>query len=44
MYQRVPLGLALLDTSVLTKDITATTRRPDPSSFVAGVRAGTVRA
>ncbi|MFD3658703.1 PIN domain-containing protein [Streptomyces sp. NPDC058620] len=43
MYQRGPLRRALLDTSVLTTDIIAATRRRDPSSFVAGGRAGTVR-
>lgn len=43
LYQRGPLRRALLDTSVLTTDIIAATRRRDPSSFVAGARAGTVR-
>ncbi|MDT0309657.1 PIN domain-containing protein [Streptomyces sp. DSM 44917] len=43
LYQRGPLRRALLDTSVLTTDIIAATRRPAPSSFVAGARAGTVR-
>jgi hypothetical protein len=43
LYQRGPLRRALLDTSVLTTDIIAATRRPTPSSFVAGARAGTVR-
>jgi hypothetical protein len=43
MYQRGPLRRALLDTSVLTTDIIAATRRPALSSFVAGARAGTVR-
>ncbi|MEV5129811.1 hypothetical protein OG322_17345 [Streptomyces sp. NBC_01260] len=43
LYQRGPLRRALLDTSVLTSDIIAATRRRDPSSFVAGARAGTVR-
>lgn len=43
LYQRGPLRCALLDTSVLTTDIIAATRRPAPSSFVAGARAGTVR-
>lgn len=43
LYQREPLRRALLDTSVLTTDIIAATRRPAPSSFVAGARAGTVR-
>ncbi|MFF2411984.1 PIN domain-containing protein [Streptomyces sp. NPDC058092] len=43
LYQRGPLRRALLDTSVLTTDIIAATRRPEPSSFVAGARAGTVR-
>ncbi|WP_146610558.1 PIN domain-containing protein [Streptomyces sp. AC1-42T] len=43
LYQRGPLRRALLDTSVLTTDVIAATRRTDPSSFVAGARAGTVR-
>ncbi|GAA0574802.1 PIN domain-containing protein [Streptomyces mordarskii] len=43
LYKRGPLRRALLDTSVLTTDIIAATRRPAPSSFVAGARAGTVR-
>ncbi|MEU8729393.1 PIN domain-containing protein [Streptomyces tendae] len=43
LYKRGPLRRALLDTSVLTTDIIAATRRRDPSSFVAGARAGTVR-
>ncbi|MFG2142605.1 PIN domain-containing protein [Streptomyces sp. NPDC048696] len=43
LYQRGPLRRALLDTSVLTTDIIAATRRTEPSSFVAGARAGTVR-
>lgn len=43
LYQRGPLRRVLLDTSVLTTDIIAATRRRDPSSFVAGARAGTVR-
>ncbi|MEU8136520.1 PIN domain-containing protein [Streptodolium elevatio] len=43
LYQRGPLRRALLDTSVLTTDIIAATRRPAPSSFVAGAQAGTVR-
>ncbi|MEU0428861.1 PIN domain-containing protein [Streptomyces canus] len=43
LYQRGPLRRALLDTSVLTTDIIAATRRSAPSSFVAGARAGTVR-
>ncbi|MFF8264344.1 PIN domain-containing protein [Streptomyces virginiae] len=43
LYQRGPLRRALLDTSVLTSDIIAATRRRDPSSIVAGARAGTVR-
>ncbi|PAZ16212.1 hypothetical protein CLM62_09480 [Streptomyces sp. SA15] len=43
LYQRGPLRRALLDTSVLTTDIIAATRRLAPSSFVAGARAGTVR-
>lgn len=43
LHQRGPLRRALLDTSVLTTDIIAATRRRDPSSFVAGARAGTVR-
>ncbi|MBQ1117025.1 MULTISPECIES: PIN domain-containing protein [Streptomyces] len=43
MYPRGPLRRALLDTSVLTTDIIAATRRPEPSSFVAAARAGTVR-
>ena len=43
LYQRGPLRRALLDTSVLTTDVIAATRRPAPSSFVAGARAGTVR-
>ncbi|MCW5250595.1 hypothetical protein IBX28_08690 [Streptomyces sp. SHP 1-2] len=43
LYQRGPLRRALLDTSVLTTDIIAATRRRDPSSFVAGAQAGTVR-
>ncbi|MFJ6898185.1 PIN domain-containing protein [Streptomyces hokutonensis] len=42
-HQRGPLRRALLDTSVLTTDIIAATRRRAPSSFVAGARAGTVR-
>ncbi|MFE5768573.1 PIN domain-containing protein [Streptomyces sp. NPDC056485] len=42
LYQRGMLRCALLDTSVLTTDIIAATRRPAPSSFVAGARAGTV--
>ncbi|MER6218717.1 PIN domain-containing protein [Streptomyces sp. NPDC001674] len=40
---RGPLRRALLDTSVLTTDIIAATRRPKPSSFTEGARAGTVR-
>ena len=43
LYERGPLRRALLDTSVLTTDIIAATRRPAPSSFVAGARAGTVQ-
>ncbi|MEV6512943.1 PIN domain-containing protein [Streptomyces sp. NPDC051642] len=43
LYQRGPMRRALLDTSVLTTDIIAATRRRAPSSFVAGARAGTVR-
>ncbi|NEB01927.1 PIN domain-containing protein [Streptomyces sp. SID13726] len=43
LCKRGPLRRALLDTSVLTTDIIAATRRRDPSSFVAGARAGTVR-
>ncbi|MFJ3185403.1 PIN domain-containing protein [Streptomyces halstedii] len=43
MYPRGSLRCALLDTSVLTTDIIAATRRPALSSFVAGARAGTVR-
>ncbi|MFB8089609.1 PIN domain-containing protein [Streptomyces sp. NPDC055992] len=43
LYQRGPLRRALLDTSVLTTDIIAATRRQEPSSFVAGAQAGTVR-
>lgn len=43
LYQREQLRRALLDTSVLTTDIIAATKRPDPSSFVAGARARTVR-
>ncbi|MFE2584797.1 PIN domain-containing protein [Streptomyces sp. NPDC059378] len=43
LHSRGPLRRALLDTSVLTTDIIAATRRPAPSSFVAGARAGTVR-
>ena len=43
LYNRGPLRRALLDTSVLTTDIIAATLRQDPSSFVAGARAGTVR-
>ncbi|MER6112792.1 PIN domain-containing protein, partial [Streptomyces hirsutus] len=43
LYDRGPLRRALLDTSVLTTDIIAATRRLAPSSFVAGARAGTVR-
>ncbi|ROR33847.1 hypothetical protein EDD39_7669 [Kitasatospora cineracea] len=43
LHQRGLLRRALLDTSVLTTDIIAATRRPSPSSFVAGARAGTVR-
>ncbi|MFE5522806.1 hypothetical protein ACFQ9Q_34595 [Streptomyces virginiae] len=43
LYQRGPLRRALLDTSVLTSDIISATRRRDPSSIVAGARAGTVR-
>ncbi|MFD3819789.1 PIN domain-containing protein [Streptomyces rubiginosohelvolus] len=43
MYPRGPLRRALLDTSVLTTDIIAATRRPEPSSYVAAARAGTVR-
>lgn len=43
LYQRRPLRRARLDTSVLTTDIIAATRRPTSSSFVAGARAGTVR-
>ncbi|MFD8937922.1 PIN domain-containing protein [Streptomyces sp. NPDC059578] len=43
LHNRGPLRRALLDTSVLTTDIIAATRRRDPSSFVAGARAGTVR-
>ncbi|MFF2941272.1 PIN domain-containing protein [Streptomyces niveus] len=43
LYQRGPLRRALLDTSVLTSDIIAATRRPAPSSFVAGAQKGTVR-
>ncbi|MFD6890217.1 PIN domain-containing protein [Streptomyces sp. NPDC059957] len=43
LYQRGPLRRALLDTSVLTSDVIAATRRRDPSSIVAGARAGTVR-
>jgi len=43
LHQRGPLRRALLDTSVLTTDIIAATRRREPSSFVAGARAGTVR-
>ncbi|MEW2424757.1 PIN domain-containing protein [Streptomyces nigra] len=43
LYARGPLRRALLDTSVLTTDIIAATKRRDPSSFVAGARAGTVR-
>ncbi|ELP66287.1 hypothetical protein STRTUCAR8_01631 [Streptomyces turgidiscabies Car8] len=42
LYQRGPLRRALLDTSALTTDIIAATRRPTPASFVAGARAGTV--
>nr|BFD96194.1 hypothetical protein KitaXyl93_75540 [Kitasatospora sp. Xyl93] len=41
--QHAPLCRALLDTSVLTTDINAATRRPAASSFVAGAQAGTVR-
>ena len=43
LHRRGPLRRALLDTSVLTTDIIAGTRRHAPSSFVAGARAGTVR-
>ncbi|QKW20657.1 hypothetical protein HUT16_17690 [Kitasatospora sp. NA04385] len=43
LYRRDSLRRALLDTSVLTTDIIAATRRKAPSSFVAGARAGTVR-
>ncbi|MBQ0855666.1 hypothetical protein J8N05_46770 (plasmid) [Streptomyces sp. BH-SS-21] len=43
LYQRGPLRRALLDTSVLTSDVIAATTRREPSSFVAGARAGTVR-
>ncbi|MFE9882491.1 PIN domain-containing protein [Streptomyces sp. NPDC005784] len=43
LYARGPLRRALLDTSVLTTDIIAATKRSDPSSFVAGARAATVR-
>ncbi|MFE2296392.1 PIN domain-containing protein [Streptomyces sp. NPDC059452] len=43
LYLRGPLRRALLDTSVLTTDVIAATRRSAPSSFVAGARAGTVR-
>ncbi|WP_327723924.1 PIN domain-containing protein [Streptomyces europaeiscabiei] len=43
LYERGPLRRALLDTSVLTTDIIAATRRPKPSSFTEGARAGTVR-
>ncbi|MFE3020609.1 hypothetical protein [Streptomyces sp. NPDC059256] len=43
LHNRGPLRRALLDNSVLTTDIIAATRRRDPSSFVAGARAGTVR-
>lgn len=43
LYKRGPPRRALLDTSVLATDIIAATRRPEPSSFVAGARAGTVR-
>lgn len=43
LYRREPLRRALLDTSVLTTDVIAATRQPDPSSFVAGAQAGTVR-
>ncbi|KDR60986.1 PIN domain-containing protein [Streptomyces albidoflavus] len=43
LYQRGKLRRALLDTSVLTTDIIAATRRREPSSFVAGAQKGTVR-
>ncbi|MFD9122867.1 PIN domain-containing protein [Streptomyces bottropensis] len=43
LYERGPLRRALLDTSVLTTDIIAATRRPRPSSFTEGAREGTVR-
>ncbi|MFI8085920.1 PIN domain-containing protein [Kitasatospora sp. NPDC086009] len=43
LHQRGSLRRALLDTSVLTTDIIAATRRPNPSSFIAGAKAGTVR-
>ncbi|MGW5353349.1 PIN domain-containing protein [Streptomyces sp. NPDC004031] len=43
LYQRGTLRRALLDTSVLTTDIIAATRRRKLSSFVAGAQAGTVR-
>jgi hypothetical protein len=41
---RYPLRRALLDTSVLSTDVIAATRRKEASSFEAGARAGTVRA
>lgn len=40
MYPRGPLRRALHDTSVLTTDIIAATRRPAPSSYVTTTRAG----
>ncbi|MEV5784582.1 hypothetical protein AB0L42_26770 [Streptomyces sp. NPDC052287] len=44
LHQRGPLRRALLDPSVLTTtDIVAATRRPAPSSFVAGARPVAVR-
>ncbi|BBG20740.1 hypothetical protein RVR_P1126 (plasmid) [Actinacidiphila reveromycinica] len=44
LFYRHPLRRALLDTSVLSTDVIAATRRKQPSSFEAGARAGTVRA
>jgi hypothetical protein len=46
--QRTPLSRgrlrrAIFDTSVLTTDVIAATRRAEPSSFEAGMRGGTVR-
>ncbi|MDW4915442.1 hypothetical protein [Streptomyces californicus] len=43
LHPRGPMRCALLDTSVLTTDIIAATRRAAPSSLVAGAREGTVR-